>query len=166
MLEQPQLTTATFFLPKPPPQTRPDFQRKPVRSYSFLCEDCLKVFEYLAYIIEEIRFERSKDKDSVPANVAVNHQNLLVWLVNYDSDCHFCYFLRLYLKGPPEWQQYLSEVQHEISWGSHLVNAQDQEDFKRGRLCVALTRKSLQRTHDNYHTYMRFQVGPSEDYAP
>ncbi|KAL8686783.1 MAG: hypothetical protein Q9218_006870, partial [Villophora microphyllina] len=150
-----------------PPRTRAESQRRPVQSSSFLCEACLGVFEYLAFVIEEIRSGRPSTQDSDLLMVAVHHESLACWLENYDGHCHFCYFIGLHLKWRRDWQQHLSDVQLEISWGSHCIGAKDPKDVKRGRLYLALTRKSLERTPDNYDTFMRFQTWPArKNYGP
>ncbi|KAL8717983.1 MAG: hypothetical protein Q9181_008252, partial [Wetmoreana brouardii] len=46
------------------------------------------------------------------------------------------------------------------------IGARDPDNVKRGRLYLALTRRSLERTPDNYDTFMRFQTWPAKDYGP
>ncbi|KAL8909683.1 MAG: hypothetical protein Q9171_004928 [Xanthocarpia ochracea] len=147
-----------------PPQVRDETHRSPVHSPSHLCEECQAVLEYLAYMLEEKRFGRSTIRDLDLPQVAVHHQNLAVWLANFDIHCHLCYFLLLHLKGPSEWQECFEDVQMEISWGSGPLQKEG-EDFERGRLCVALTRMSLPRIEANYHTYIRLQIWPAKKYA-
>lgn len=141
------------------PRTRPDAQRRPVHSKSSLCEVCLGVLEYLAYVAEECRSRRSTA--DLP-QVATHHQNLAVWLDNFDINCHLCYFLILHMRLPAE--EILSDFQLEVSW-SNFAQVGNEEDFRRGRFYVAITRLSLEWTESNHHCCMRLQLWPSNDFA-
>ncbi|KAL8672793.1 MAG: hypothetical protein Q9168_002757 [Polycauliona sp. 1 TL-2023] len=149
---------------KAPPQSRPDTQRSPVQSPSYLCEGCSGVLEYLAYMLEEKWSGRSTIKDLDLALGAIHYQNLSVWLETTNNDFHLCYFLCSHLRGPREMLSCPGDVQVEFSWGSEMLG-KEKQDLQRGRLCVALTRPSLPRTEANYFTFMRFQTWPAKDYA-
>lgn len=65
------------------------------------------------------------------------------------------------LRGPPD----LEDTRLELSWNSKFAEVGDQEDFKRGRLYVALTKLSSERTQANYYNSIRLQIWPAKDYA-
>ncbi|KAL8660775.1 MAG: hypothetical protein Q9202_006242 [Teloschistes flavicans] len=150
---------------EPPPQTRPESQRRPVQSSSFLCGDCVEVLGYLAFVIEEVRSERPTTKDADLPMGAFHHQNLASWMEDYDPYCHLCYFISRHLKWPNDWNPHLSDVQLEFSWDSDCIGAKDPENVRRGRLYLALTRKSFERTLENHKPFLRLQTWPARDYA-
>lgn len=59
-----------------PPQIRPDTERRPVHSGSFLCHVCHGALEYLAYVLEECRSKRSTADDLNLLEVAAHYQNV------------------------------------------------------------------------------------------
>ena len=151
-----------------PPQIRPDTERRPVHTDSFLCQTCRSALEYFVYFVEESKFNRPRVDDGEFPCVVARHRDLYSLRNSVRLDCYLCVFLARPLHGievPDELIETLySILQIELCWLSDI----DMLEVKvsgPSRINFAPTDPSEERTSQYYFNFIRLQLWPANDFA-
>ena len=151
-----EIDDAYLFAAAPPPQMRPDSERRPVHTDSILCKTCRSALEFFAYIMEESRSSRSQ------ASVVAHHRNLYSLRDSVHLNSHFCVFLASQFDGI-RIKESLFEISHsnhqiELCWAFEPGAIDDQRFPGHARINLALTNSTIERTSRSYPNFIRLQL--------